>query len=149
PAADDLRVALRFWPDAGCDELSCSVDICSQPEVDVGPLSDTAHEQALLGLFASKSPDGNTPMSAALAGAEKRATDYVTSNGGAARGVVLLVTDGGPSACDLDVDDIAKAASDAYAAGGVLTFAVGLEGSFDRVMNTIATAGNTKQAFFI
>ena len=149
PAADSLRVALRFWPDSGCDDDSCSTDTCSQPQVDIGPLSDPAHEQALISAFGSKSPDGLTPMSAALAGACKWAKEYQTAKEGTEKVVVVLVTDGEPTACEEDINSIAAYASEAYASAEVLTFAVGLQGSNESQMDVIAQAGNTQQGFFI
>jgi hypothetical protein len=149
PAADSLRVALRFWPDGGCDETSCNVAACSQPLVDVGPLSDPAHEQALVDAFASTGPFGLTPMSAALAGATKWALDYQTTKEGTETVAVVLVTDGEPTACETTIQAIAKYASDAYAQAEILTFAVGLLGSNESQINAIASAGHTTDGFFI
>jgi hypothetical protein len=149
PEADPLRVGLRFWPDTGCDELSCNIAACSQPLVDVGPLSDPAHEQALVNAFASRSPFGLTPMSAALAGATTWAIDYQAMKEGTEKVVVVLVTDGEPTACELSIQAIAKYAADAYAQAGILTFAVGLQGSNESQMHEIAKAGETTQGFFI
>jgi hypothetical protein len=149
PEADPLRVGLRFWPDSGCDELSCNIEACSQPLVDVGPLSDPVQEQALVDAFASRSPFGLTPMSAALAGATMWAVDYQTMKEGTEKVVVVLVTDGEPTACELTIQAIAKYAADAYAQAGIQTFAVGLQGSNESQMHEIAKAGNTNQGFFI
>jgi len=149
PAAASLRVALRFWPDTGCDEGSCSADICSQPLVDIAPLSDPTHVQNLISAFASRDPDGNTPTSAALAGATKWATEYTTTVEGTEKVVVILVTDGEPTACDTDINVIAGYAADAYATAGVPTFAVGMAGSFEADMDAIAQAGNTGEGIFI
>jgi hypothetical protein len=149
PAAASLKVALRFFPDAGCDGLACDVNVCSQPAVDIGALSDPAHVQALVASLDAHSPGGGTPMSAALGGAEKWATDYTGKVMGTEKVVVVLVTDGEPNGCDDNVDHIAKEAADAYAAAGVLTFAVGLAGSNQATMDKIAQAGKSMQGFFI
>jgi hypothetical protein len=149
PAAGSLRVAMRFFPDTGCDENACDVNVCSQPAVDVGALSDAAHAQALIDAFAAHSPNGGTPMSAALGGAEKWAKDYTTKVMSTEKVVVVLVTDGEPNGCDDNVDHIAKEASDAFTAAGVMTFAVGLAGSNQGTMDKIATGGHTTQGFFI
>src|SRR5262249_43011676 len=47
------------------------------------------------------------------------------------------------------INDIAQLAANAYAAKEILTFAVGLQGSNEGSMNTIATSGNTQKGFFI
>jgi hypothetical protein len=149
PAASSLRVALRFWPDDGCDENTCNTDICSQPLVDIGPLSEPAHVQSLVSAFASRDPGGLTPTSAALAGATKWAKDYTTTVEGTEKVVVILVTDGEPTACQENINDIASYAADAYATAGVPTFAVGMAGSNEGQMDIIAQAGNTGMGIFI
>jgi len=149
PAAASLKVAMRFFPDAGCDGSACDVNVCSQPAVDVGALSDAAHVQALVQALDAHSPGGGTPMSAALGGAEKWAADYTGKVMGTEKVVVVLVTDGEPNGCDDNVDHIAKEAADAYAAAGVLTFAVGLAGSNQATMDKIAQAGGSTAGFFI
>lgn len=147
PAAASLRVALRFWPDEGCDD-SCNVNKCAQPQVDIGPLSDAAHKQALIDKFNAESPSGGTPMYAALGGAEQWATQYIGANP-TEKVVVVLLTDGEPNGCDENVNHIAQLAADAYASSKVVTFAVGLAGSNASTMNTIAQAGQSGQAFMI
>lgn len=149
PNASSLRVALRFWPADGCDDSSCSVDACSQPKVGVGPLSDPAQVQSLTSAFNATSPGGGTPMSAALGGATKWASDYVAQTNGTERAVVILVTDGEPNGCDEDISHIAGQAATAFDAAGVQTFAVGLAGSNQATMDAIAAGGSTSQGFFI
>jgi hypothetical protein len=149
PAAAGLNVALRFWPDDGCDGTTCSTDMCSQPKVDLGPLSDPTHVEALSDAFNAESPNGGTPMSAALAGAAKWATNYAKAKNGTEKVVIVLLTDGEPNGCDENVGNIAAEAEDAYASAGVLTFAVGLAGSNQGTMDAIAKGGHTDQGFFI
>jgi hypothetical protein len=88
-------------------------------------------------------------MSAALAGATKWALEYETMKEGAERVAVVLVTDGEPTACETNIQSIAKYAADAYAQAEILTFAVGLQGSNESQINAIAKAGNTTEGFFI
>ena len=149
PDAASLRVALRFWPDGGCDDNTCSIDACSQPQVDIGPLSDPAQVQSLVGIFNQKSPGGLTPTSAALGGATKWAKNHVAQTEGSEKVVVILVTDGEPTACQEGINEIASYAADAWATASVPTFAVGLAGSNESQMDVIAQAGNTGQGIFI
>jgi von Willebrand factor type A domain len=146
--ADDLNVALRFWPDGGCD-TSCNVGACAQPQVPMGSLGDNAHESALISAFNSKSPNGLTPMESALAGAEQYALDWQAQAEAGGRIVVILLTDGVPTACNENIGVISSYAADAYQQAEILTFAVGLQGSNESQMNTIAQAGNTSQGYFI
>jgi len=152
PATAGLRVALRFFPDDGCDDVDCSIDACSQPLVALGPLTvdpapTDAQEQALVSAVDSKGPDGHTPMFAALGGAEQWAAGYLAAHP-TEKVVVVLVTDGEPHGCDEDIDHIAQLAGDGLG-NGVYTYAVGLEGSNEAQMNQIAQAGGTMQGIFI
>ena len=165
PNAAAIGVALRFWPDPydfsnpnppiACNDgadSSCGpavVAACEEPEVDVGPLSDPVHAQKLIDAFNAHMPDGSTPTSAALDGATKWAAKYVFSHNHTEQAIVVLVTDGEPTTCDIDPANINKIAEKALSGAGVLTFAVGLAGSNQSTMNAIAQAGGTGQAFMI
>ena len=148
-----LRVALRFFPDSGCDGSACDLDVCSQPLVPLAALTTDpapadSQEEKLISAVQSKSPGGATPMYAALGGAERWAADYQTAHP-SEKTVVVLVTDGEPNGCDENVNHIAKLAATTMAVNGVLTYAVGLVGSAMGTINTIAAAGGTNQGFFV
>jgi hypothetical protein len=151
----DLRVALRFFPDNGCDNGSCDVNACSQPQIDIGALSKDpapmdAQEGKLVAAVQAAGPNGagGTPIFAALGGAEKWAVAYQKAHP-AEKTAVILVTDGQPNGCDENITHIAKLAADAKAAASVFTYAVGLQGSAQSDMDTIAAAGGTTKGFFI
>jgi hypothetical protein len=61
----------------------------------------------------------------------------------------VLVTDGEANGCEEDIDAIAGLASDALAASGVRTYAIGLTGSQEADMDRIAQAGGTEQGIFV
>ncbi len=148
-----LRVALRFFPDSGCDAPACNIDVCSEPLVPLAPLSAEsgpadAQEEKLVSAVDSKAPAGGTPMYVALGGAEKWAATYQAAHP-SEKTVVVLVTDGEPNGCDENVSHIAKLAAETKSANNVLTYAVGLVGSNTSTMNAIAVAGGTTQGFFI
>src|SRR4029077_11448410 len=63
--------------------------------------------------------------------------------------VVVFVTDGEPNGCDMVIADIAAFAGKAKQDAGIVTFAVGLDGSNTAQLDTIAAAGGTGQAFFV
>jgi len=150
PVADELSVALSFWPFATCSDMICTTAGCAVPTVPLGPLDDPQHELSLIGAFNIASPgSGATPMSTALGGACQWAMDRQFGNLGKERVVVVFVTDGEPTVCDLNVGNFAGQAANAYAQAGVLTFAVGLQGSFEPTLDAIAQAGHTGQGFFI
>lgn len=147
--ASKISVALRFWPDGGCNDVTCDVNACSSPQVQLGELSDPNQVSALTQLYNSKSPNGNTPMFAALGGAAKWGIENAQQGEGAIATVIVFVTDGEPHGCDEDIADIAQNAANAYAEAKVPTFAVGLAGSYEGDMQAIATAGNTTKPFLI
>lgn len=152
--AGALRVALRFWPDDGCEDpdpddmdTSCDAAPCATPLVPLGALSDAGHQQDLIDAFASRDPGGATPMSAALEGGVRWARTRMM-DAPEEQHIILLVSDGEPNGCIEDPMAIAQLASDAVA-DGILTYAVGLQGSNEAVMNGIAAAGGTTNAIFI
>lgn len=151
PAADGLNVALRFWPDGNCTQNNCVApgNGCDQPQVAMGSLADPNHEQALTQLFNSKSPGGITPTEAALSGAVEFARNHQMGGEAGEQLVVILVTDGEPTACNQNINVIKGYAEDGFNNDGILTFAVGLAGSNENQMNQIAQSGGTNQGYFI
>ncbi|MCA9625773.1 MAG: VWA domain-containing protein [Myxococcales bacterium] len=152
PTSAGLFVALRFFPDDGCD-AGCNVGACAQPLVPLGELTALSaptdvQEDLLINAFVGKMPAGATPLSAALDGA-LQFTASVLDQKPNERAAVVLVTDGDPSDCHLDEAYFVNQAGAAYAGRGILTFAIGLEGSNPGLMNAIASAGGTGQGFFI
>ncbi len=171
PAAADLHVALRFFPDdvAGCTGFdnnammtpNCDATICAQPQVDLGVLTadaapTDAQEAALVAAVAGATPPGPaipnpnpaTPTSAALGGAEQWAIAHQMASPNE-QTVVVLVTDGEPYGCDTSTNNIATLARDAYMNAGVLTYVIGLTGSSEQQLNQLAAAGGTDQAYFV
>jgi len=153
PESAGLSIALRFFPSndpaPGCNETACDANACAQPLVDAGPLnaqpaSGDPQQAALVAAVNATSPGGETPMFAALAGAEQ----WAQAHAGDGKVVVVLVTDGEPNGCNEDPAAIAGLAAVAKDAG-VLTYAIGMEGSNEDQMNLIATAGGTGSAFFV
>jgi hypothetical protein len=94
-------------------------------------------------------------MYPALEGALTWATDALAQDP-AQRNVVVLVTDGAPFGChthpedvNADVADIAALAREAYEQHGVFTYVVGLEGSWEWIVDAIASAGGTGKALLV
>jgi hypothetical protein len=164
PEAADLGVALRFFPHdspaLGCNQDECDVTACSQVLVDMGMLTaelapTDVHEAALVNAVNTSAPtvSQGTPISAALDGALTWAATYQAAHP-EQRTVVVFVTDGEPNGCDTNWNDINQIASDALAASGVTTYAIGLTtmnggGVSQDDMNDLAEAGGTNMAFFV
>lgn len=152
PASAGLRVALRFFPDTGCD-ATCNASACAQPKVEAGALTNLSaptdtHEQALIDAFIDVVPSGGTPLSAALDGALAWANGVLTQSP-TEKVVVALVTDGLPEDCQDSDSYFVNAAQAAFDQRGILTFAIGLEGSNESLMDQIAAAGGTEGGLFI
>ncbi len=158
PESAGMNVALRFYPDDapsyGCSSPTCSIDACAEPLVGLGQLTaDPApadgHEQSLVSAIDSRSPGGTTPTYTALAGAEQWAAEYTAAHPEQQQ-VVIIVTDGYPNRCNDGGDAaIVALAADGYDDHGVLTYAIGLEGASQVLMDDIAAAGGTTAAFFV
>jgi hypothetical protein len=168
--AADLNVGLRFFPDdvPGCTGfmgmnmgLNCDVATCAVPLVQPAVLTadaapTDAHEAALVAAVTASVPPGPeipnpnpaTPTSAALGGAAQWATMYQAMHPDE-QAVIVLITDGEPQGCDMNANNIAQIAADAYMTSGVLTYAVGLTGSSEAQLNQLAMAGGTNNAYFV
>jgi len=147
-----LKVAFRFFPHEGCDS-NCNVTACSQPKVPLGELTeqyrpDDVQEQALFDAFTGVDPSGGTPLSAALEGALSWGANTLATAPNE-KAVVVLVTDGEPTDCNDSESYIVSLAQNAFANSKIYTFAIGLEGSKEQLMDDIAAAGGTTDGFFI
>lgn len=152
-ATAGLSIGLRFFPDdapaSGCNDQVCSVDACAQPLVPPAPLTaapadSDPQQKALVDAVNSKMPGGQTPMYAALGGAEQWAKANAAA--GEKSTVVVLVTDGEPTTCNTDIGAIASLAQAARDESGVLTYAIGMLGSDQAQLDQIAAAGGTEKA---
>ncbi|MBW2453429.1 MAG: VWA domain-containing protein [Deltaproteobacteria bacterium] len=152
-ATAGLHVALSFFPHPACAESDCNVQSCSHPQVPLGQLTgvyapDDAQEDALINAFVGITPSGETPLSAALEGGLLWGENHLQSHPWD-KAVVILVTDGEPTGCNEDHNYIVAKAHEAQVNSNVLTFAIGLDGSSESLMNSIASAGGTGQAIFV
>lgn len=140
---------------------TCVSAACAQPLVPLGLLTKDAapldtHEMLLVDAVANSTPEdpmtaggdtGGTPTYAALEGAlQWAAANQMASPN--ERTVVVLVTDGEPTTCNTNIQAIANLAATALMEHGINTYAIGIEGSREEQMHTIARAGGTERAFF-
>jgi hypothetical protein len=153
PKNAGLGVALRFFPDSGCDGSKCSVSACATPKVPLSYLTELSaptdtHEQALFNAFIGLDPFGGTPLSVALEGAVSWAKDTLAQNPGH-KAVIVLVTDGEPTDCNKNGSFLVSTAKAAFESAGVVTFALGLEGASKSLLDQIAAAGGTESGIII
>lgn len=137
-----------------CTTKSQMVQSCSLPSVPLSELTkdpapmDMA-EDALVKSIDAHCPTGGTPMWEALAGAERFAQQYQALHKNE-KTVVVLVTDGDPNGCKIDlVGDFEPLVAAALANLGIHTYTLGLQGSNPGFMDGIANAGGTMKSFTI
>ncbi len=153
-----LRIALIYFPKKS--PLTCDPNAYTTPEVPLGALTSDpapadAQEQALSSSLDANTPVSGqfTPMYGGLGGALQAAQAHVNANPGD-KAAVILVTDGIPEASycssfQLQIANIAGLAATAFAGPpSVITFALGLQGSKEADLKTIANAGGG-DAFFL
>jgi len=91
---------------------------------------------------------GGTPTQPALEGATQWAAEHMAQHPDE-KAVVLMVTDGAPSLCNTNADDIFDLAKNAYQSTGVLTFAIGMYGADQGFLHDLAISGGTNDEFMI
>ena len=106
------------------DGISCNVPDYATPVVPITALPGGA--TAFVNALNAKSPNGNTPTSAALQGAINSAKAYATANPGHTA-IAIFATDGLPTACDTNIANI-KAIAAAGLAGtpSIKTYVIGV-----------------------
>jgi len=130
----------------GVQNEGCDIAAYTAPEVAIAPLPGVA--PTIVASMNAHSPSGGTPTSAALQGAVDHAKDWATKNPDHVT-VVVLATDGDPTNCDTNLNNInAIAAAGANGVPKILTFVIGV-GNSSAALNGIAQAGGTGQAYFV
>jgi hypothetical protein len=134
PVSTGLQLGLGYFPDGGlCDGTGYDV-----PSVALGVLPEQT--PALEASLAARQPAGNTPLEGALRGATNYCLGFNAEHPEASC-VAVLITDGAADQCDArSAEDLAAIAADARA-GGVLTYAAGMQGADFAVLDAIGAAG--------
>ena len=166
PESAGLGVAFRFWPDqfdpadltTNCSSSSCPAagtggGNCKKPQIQPGILTDAPrptdiHEQNLFNAINGKVACGNTPMHPALEGATTAAVTYKQANP-EEEVIVVFLTDGLPSLCNTNNNQIAGLAGAAFQGYGVRTYAIGVstDSNPTQIEQIAASGGGT--AFYM
>ncbi len=162
PASANTRVALEFFglgttsPGLGCGAGGCETSRCGVPYTPLAPLTAVSapgdvQEAALVAALNANAPGGSTPTYPALKGALDWFSSLANPN---EVHVVILVTDGNPTAClqgDANATNAALAteAGAAFSGSGVFTYTIGMTGANIAALNGIAASGGTGSAFVI
>lgn len=141
------------------NRFTCDAFRYETPVVDVATLPDAGFE--LLSTIDQKTPEGGTPTLPALTGALDLAAAHAAQKPGN-NVIVVLATDGLPTACDEAIHQgdeaqaIANLAAVAAAGSelGIQTFVIGVfspeeQGAAEESLSAIAEAGGTGQAFIV
>lgn len=142
-----MQMGLNFFPPLnGGDQ--CNYASYATPAVGIGPLPENV--LPIQQKLASTTPNGGTPMSAALGGSIEAMRSFL---GPVPKyeGAVILVTDGDPSGCGGIADVVSVAEAGATYKNGqtrVRTFAVGMDGAtFSNLDKVAAGGGGFPKAF--
>jgi hypothetical protein len=131
---------------------SCTASDYATPAVPIATLPGAA--TAFAAALSAKSPNGNTPTSAALQGAIDQARSYANANP-THTVVAVFVTDGLPTECDTNVTNIAAIAQAGLSGSpSIETFVIGVFATNEQTtakpnLDAIAQAGGTGQAFIV
>lgn len=156
---DGVGVALSYFPTPDTNEVTYCAGDEATPTVPLAKLTSNPapadpQEQALLDSLKDQTFNlGGTPMYQAMYGALAFATVYATAHP-EEQIVVVLVTDGVPGeSCDYltnnNIPNITKLAKFGYEnVPSIRSFAIGLSGSEEQALSTVAQAGGG-EAFFL
>jgi von Willebrand factor type A domain-containing protein len=147
PGAAEIRAGIGFFSLSGGrdDALDCDSNAYAEPSVPIGLISDVGPD--LAAAMDDLTPGGLTPTVPALRGAISYARSWAQDNPGRAT-TVVLVTDGFPTQCDNDPDQISQAARSGYESPEhIRTFVIGVGDVAKFNLDNYARAGGTKSAY--
>jgi hypothetical protein len=140
----NMKVALQMFSfnllgnPPGC--AACDGSDCKVPMVPMGTLPGVA---GAVSTALNRAPIGlGTPIEAGLRGGVDFCSDYQKQTPNE-KCVVVLITDGAPTACTLDAPGLSAIAGTAKAQNNVLTFTIGMAGADFTLLDAIAQAAGT------
>jgi hypothetical protein len=147
PSAADLRAGIGFFSLSGVgeDAQDCNPDAYGKPSVPIGLVSEVGPD--LVAAMDDVTPGGFTPTVPALQGAIGYARTWAADNPGRAT-MVVLVTDGFPTQCETDPDQISQAARVGYESPEhIRTFVIGVGDVAKFNLDNYARAGGSRKAY--
>jgi hypothetical protein len=143
PASEGIDVGLGTFPFGPDNTASCDGADCGQAIVPIAPLPGNASPMiTALQQNAPSNPIALTPTECALRGMINQCAAFMAQSPTGERCVAILVTDGNPTQCDTNQQNLINIVA-AGAAQGVLTFTLALPGANIVALNELATAGGT------
>ena len=143
PGGPNISAAMSYFPAPG-NAPECLPASYDPPHV---PMSDlTVGANVLVTDLQAQTPSGDyTPTHGGLYGSLLFANDHQDANPDRVV-IVVLASDGDPTSCDTDINNIASLAATALAYNGVKTFVIAIQGATLANLDAIAAAGGTMQA---
>jgi hypothetical protein len=136
PTQAGNRLALKFF-DSDI-RLNCDGSYYANPDVPLTALPLPAGSNVVSIAFGQHSPGGGTPTEGALQGI----ASFTTSNKSPGRAIIgIIVTDGDPSDCDMNIDHLATIIQQHYQSTQIQIFVVGMNGSTFSNLEKWAIAG--------
>ena len=146
PMSSGLDIGLGTVPYGPNNTADCATGSdCGTPVVPIASLPGNA--QPMINAMTAQRPgrNANTPTECALRGMINTCLQYHASSPSGEQCVAVLVTDGTPTACDTNQQDLAAIITDGKSKG-VDTYALGLPGVDIAVLDSYAQAGGTGKA---
>lgn len=141
PSAAGNAAALQFFPLSSAPSNTCSTGKpYDTPAIPTSPPPFiTLPTNQFDSLLNAQSANGQTPTEAAIRGL----TAYTSGNRRGGRVTIgILVTDGDPTVCDTNLQDLSDLLQAHYTATTIRTYVIGMTGATDSNLETIAQGGN-------
>jgi len=145
--AAEIRAGIGFFSRSGAadDALDCDQDLYAEPSVPIGLVPEIGAD--LVSAMDEITPAGFTPTVPALRGAVSYARSWAQDNPGRAT-MVVLVTDGFPTQCENDPNEISLAAKAGYESPEhIRTFVIGVGDVAKLNLDNYARSGGTRKAY--
>jgi hypothetical protein len=142
PNSVGIQVSLQTFP---ADADSCDGTAYRTPALSNIPLPDTTG--AIAAHLAYEPESIGTPMEGALRGLGAYCSAFQAdkpNNPNGMKCVNVLITDGEPSTCDRDKDNLAAIGGNTFTSHGVTTYAVGMQGADFKFLGDLAQKSGAK-----
>jgi len=147
PATAGIDIGMGEFPAGQNNTASCSDGAdCGNPVVPIAPLPGNAN--AMIQAYQSEKPSSPialTPTECGLRGMINQCLQFMASSPTGEQCVAILVTDGTPTQCDTNQQNLLQVVADGHAKG-VTTYTLGLQGADINALNAIAQAGGSNAA---
>jgi hypothetical protein len=146
PMSRNVDIGLGTFPVGANNTFDCTAGAdCGTPVVPIASVQTNA--QPMIDAMSAQKPQSLafTPTECALRGMINQCLTFMSNSATSEQCVAVLVTDGTPTQCDLDNNNLVAIIADGKAKG-VDSFTLGLPGADINVLNQYAASGGTSMA---